>query len=158
MKRIRYLLTTVMIGVGPGCGDSELAEPSSVEKHRTVTGPEHLPSDANVAVPGDNREKRPPCCPTVSLPEDLPPDVPILPGARPVHVGHDKSLSAIQLETTKSVEEVITFYAMELERRGWSIFHTTSALVHAKKPDKRIVQVMAAKPKNGPVGVSVFYR
>ena len=75
-----------------------------------------------------------------------------------MHVGHDKSLSAIQLETTKSVEEVITFYAMELERRGWSIFHTTSALVHAKKPDKRIVQVMAAKPKNGPVGVSVFYR
>lgn len=75
-----------------------------------------------------------------------------------MHVGHDQSLSAIHLETTKSVEEVIAFYTTELEKQGWSIFHAAPALVHAKKPDKRIVQVMAAKPKNGPVGVSVFYR
>ena len=89
-----------------------------------------------------------------------------LSNARPVHVGFAVSTRggeqtkdyAIQLETTKSVAEVIAFYSTELPKQGWSIVLANPPMVHAKKPDNRFIQVQAAKNKGGQVGFSINYR
>ena len=151
MNKIPCLLLAALVGVGSGCGDSDEAETTTNNAATNST------SEGNPQGGSDRA--------TVALPDDLPSDVPILPDARPVHVGFMESsiggqqkMYSIQLETSKSVEEVFAFYTTELPKQGWSLVHADPPAVVAEKPDKRFVQVQAGKNKDEQVGFTVHYR
>ncbi len=156
MNKTLCLLLTTIVATGIGCGGSSKTEtPNSTPTKEAAT-------DSTVGENDSGSAARP----TVALPDDLPIDVLILPGARPVHVGFAVTTRggvetkdyAIQLETTKSIEDVIAFYSTECPKLDWEISYADAATVLGKKPNKRFIQVKAAKDKTGQVGFSIHYR
>ncbi len=157
MNRTPCLLIAAVIAAGLGCSSSDDTKPPASGTVETT-----LDSAPSTSTDTDKEGSE---RPTVELPADVPSDIPIMSDTRLVHVGSSTSTSADQgtqhaltFETTKSVEEVTTFYATELAKQDWSIKLSTAAIVAVEKPDKRFVQVTAGESKTGQVGFSIHYR
>jgi len=100
----------------------------------------------------------------VSLPADLPDDIPVYPGAEPVFVGQSEggirqsSSTSLQLETTDSVEAVRTFYEKQMQDQSWAIGHTTPAMLNAKKGERNLNVTIVENPRSpGTVVITIVY-
>ena len=68
----------------------------------------------------------------VALPKTLPADIPIYPGAKPIHVGTSEGgirqspATFIQMTSTASLNKVHAFYKKSLKDRSWKIKHSSS--------------------------------
>jgi len=139
MTMQRFFL--IVAAVCAGCGDSEPPSRS------TVGG-------------GEDDSGRP----AVALPDDLPADIPVYPGAKPVYVGSSEGgirqspATSIQFETTDSVESVQDFYVRELEEHSWTIAHQSSNALTADKGERNLNVTFVELPgRDGTVGLSFNY-
>lgn len=134
-------LLVVLAVAAAGCGDDESPEKTGGGDGNGTANK----TDGGSAIPGSR---------SVSLPKDLPADIPIYPGARAIHHatvkdGFKKRIATtIQFETTDGVQKVHAFYEKTLKEQSWQIEHSASNLttkavaagVSAKK-DKRLLSV-----------------
>jgi hypothetical protein len=100
----------------------------------------------------------------VSLPDDLPADVPIYPGAKPTHVGTSEGgirqspSTSLQLETTDSVGEVCAFYEEQMQDQSWTIGYKTPAILNAKKGKRNLNVTIVEMPRSpGTVAITIIY-
>ena len=102
--------------------------------------------------------------PAVALPDDLPADIPVYPGAKPVYVGSSEGgirqspVTSIQFETTDSVEMVQEFYVKALEEHSWTIAHQSSNALTADKGERNLNVTFVELPdRDGTVGLAIIY-
>ena len=99
--------------------------------------------------------------PAIALPVDLPADVPIYPGSKPVYVGSSEGGirqspgTSIQLETTDPVETVKDFYAKAMEEHSWTMGPIP---LNANKGERNLnVMIMEIPARPGTVHISIIY-
>lgn len=143
MMRTFFLMIAVTV-VGIGCGESETSNAVSTDG-------------------GANRQEDT-GRPTVALPDDLPSDIPIYPGSRPVYAGSSEGgirqspQTSIQLHTTDSVDKSWAFYVQKLEEHSWEIAHRSESALNANKGPRNLNLTIVALPNSpGTVAISLVF-
>ena len=134
-----FCLIIATAAVGSGCGVSE---------------PSNGSTDSEGSGEGDSGR------PAVALPADLPGDVPIYPGSKPVYVASteggtwDSAATSIQMETTDAVETVKDYFAKAMEENSW----TGPFPLLGKKGERNLmVNVVEIPARPGTVHISIIY-
>ncbi len=141
MTRMVCLMIAVAV-VAVGCGDAETTKSKG----------------------GNVNNKRSSGRKVVLLPDDLPADVPVYPGAKPTYVGTSEGgirqspSTSIQLETTDSVGKVRAFYEKKMLDLSWTIDHKAPAMLSAKKGKRYLVVTIGEMPRSpGTIGITTIY-
>lgn len=156
---LRISLLLVFTLLVPGCGS-----PDSPETTGNQPAAENASSTAKeppAQQDGNAASKLPPA----KLPDDLPDDVPIYPGAKTVYVGSGSGgirqapATSIQLQTTDPVADVQSFYKSQIEDHQWAITEGTGPSLFNGKKGKRNLTVRVNEMPNQPgtVLIGVIY-
>lgn len=146
MKHTFYLIVAVTF-FAIGCGDT--ASPSS----------DHSDSEATSEIVTQGYGVL-----SVSLPDDLPDDIPMYSGAKPIYLAKSKGrkrqppMTTINLESTDTVKKIHAFYEKEMQSGQWMIDKKSPTSLTAKIGKRYLHVFLLDIPKRpGTTVISVTY-
>lgn len=140
MKRIYYVLLILAVLAGPGCKNSKTNSDSRDKKMKIAT----------------NKSG-------VSLPDNLPKDVPIYPGSTANMTNQVQGINTVVLETSASLEKVVSFYEDKIKANGWKVNVNTklaaaNTIQASKDGDRKLIVTVVKKTRDGKTSIMLQYK